>query len=1227
VAKAKAKPVAKAKAKPIRVTRSDCAKAACPLTFTFSQAMVKTRATSRHLSVRALASERYRAEPRHKDRRPVVLDFVPRQRGYFVWTTPETLVFHPARGAFAWGHRVRVDLSHAIPVTGTENALAQGTQTWHVRVPYFESANKVASWPVQAHHPRKVAILRATAYDDKEFIGSGPLFVLYDQPVSPSRLRHHIRLASSTRRALPLRVFRPRSIARIWPGHVNLHHVIAITARHLPPNGETVTLQMPTWKKSSQPEIQTDDLTVRTDFHVRRVGLTDASSTSPHGAGRSPLRANWTIAFSSRISSDEVRRRIQIHPKPSRISVFMDGRTAHVEASLKPGRRYTLRLPKGTTDTLGNRLKKTYVAHVVAEDLPPKLALPKEPLTLERHGAAISLSALNVKRPNVQVHTFQNAAAFIRALNAVQQKHRLTVACSDVAGTATEPTRRFGAQAPTRLNVRGTQRTLIAPKKRERSLLACVEVSALGRGSERGDDPLATRQLVQITDLGVTTKISEDAIAVWVTRLSTAKPIARAKLALYDTKGKRLVVATTDRRGLARLSAHNLTQRGGLKKRAYLVATLGKDRAVVALRKDRLAQPWQFGLQGEVPGAAPLTAALFTERGVYRPGETVHIQLLARNTAHLGLPKNQRFSLAIIGPRGDTILSRIVNIDDLGSAHVTLDLPKAAKVGAYSVNVLQGVRKIRRGFRVEEYRVPTFRVAINGAKRWRPHSRVRALISAHYLHGGDLAGRHVHYRVTRKSASFAPAAYRGFTFAWAKKRKKRLHVVAEGKGRLNGSSQLALSFSTQAVPLAGPERFEIEATIRDVDERTQTTRRAQTVHPTRFYLGLGRPPQKIVPRGAAIDVPLVAVTPQGKPRPGVATQVLLERIDQHTTTRLGGRSVQLQNAPVAHVVARCHRRTEKAPVRCRFRAPKAGRYRVRAIARDGRAKVVSAFEITVPGDRSIAWPRYDHERITLVTDKPHYAPGAVARLMIESPFRHATGLLTIERHGIREQRVFEIEGDAPALKIPIRADWAPNVFASVVLVRGRIHDQKDAAGFPTGAPTFRLGVTTLRVSAPSRHLGVDIQAPPVARPGEALTLHLALPKGLPQKTRTAATVMVVDEAVLDLTNYKTPRPLAQLLHPRPLGIRTVSSRVELPCARRARHEAIFPGGGGGYDEDEAADRGEKKAEIRLRHDFAATALFAPNVRFDDHGRAKVTLTLPDNLTTYRVMAVVYDDKG
>ncbi len=91
VAKAKAKPAAKVKTKPVRVTRSDCVKAACPLTFTFSQAMVKPRATRRHLSVRALASERYRAEPRHKDRRPVVLDFVPRQRGYFVWTTPKTL--------------------------------------------------------------------------------------------------------------------------------------------------------------------------------------------------------------------------------------------------------------------------------------------------------------------------------------------------------------------------------------------------------------------------------------------------------------------------------------------------------------------------------------------------------------------------------------------------------------------------------------------------------------------------------------------------------------------------------------------------------------------------------------------------------------------------------------------------------------------------------------------------------------------------------------------------------------------------------------------------------------------------------------------------------------------------------------------------------------------------------------------------------------------------------
>ena len=201
-----------------------------------------------------------------------------------------------------------------------------------------------------------------------------------------------------------------------------------------------------------------------------------------------------------------------------------------------------------------------------------------------------------------------------------------------------------------------------------------------------------------------------------------------------------------------------------------------------------------------------------------------------------------------------------------------------------------------------------------------------------------------------------------------------------------------------------------------------------------------------------------------------------------------------------------------------------------------------------------------------------YKPGQVARLVVQTPFAQAQGLLTLEREGVIEARLFRIDGNTPTLDVPITAAHAPNVFAGVVLLRGRVHHDKDATGFETGAPAFKIGYATLAVEAPKATPCAGVGGARRGQPGEKLAIKVSA-KDVAGTVRPAqATLMVVDEAVLGLTGHKTPEPLSQIYAERPLGVRTGESRLDLPFARRSRHEQIFPGGDGGEgdgDDDSA----------------------------------------------------------
>jgi alpha-2-macroglobulin len=308
------------------------------------------------------------------------------------------------------------------------------------------------------------------------------------------------------------------------------------------------------------------------------------------------------------------------------------------------------------------------------------------------------------------------------------------------------------------------------------------------------------------------------------------------------------------------------------------------------------------------------------------------------------------------------------------------------------------------------------------------------------------------------------------------------------------------------------------------------------------------------------------------------------------------------------------------PVSVTFTPDKAGTYEVRAHSLDINGNYLEAgFATYVLGADYVPWFADDSQpQLTLLADKEFYKPGDTARVLVQSPFQKATGLLTLERNGVMQHSRFEVTSSATSLQIPITDEFTPNVYASVTLYKGRTGAPSAKDPSDPNRPQVITGTLNLNVPPKTKELSVHVATDKREYfPGSdaSATVKVVDAKGQPAKGEV--TVWAVDEGVLRLTNYSEP-DLLQMMYPgRVLAVDTADSRMRL-VARNPDDKggtdgqgSVAPGGGGG----------ESSVTDGIRTDFRTLAAWSATVKVGDDGNAVVQMKLPESLTEYRVIAV------
>ncbi|MEM5287985.1 MG2 domain-containing protein [Paraburkholderia sabiae] len=821
---------------------------------------------------------------------------------------------------------------------------------------------------------------------------------------------------------------------------------------------------------------------------------------------------------------------------------------------------------------------------------------------------------------------------------------------------------------------------------------------ALGASLLGKQAPMYVRTAVLVTNLGVHFKQGRENSVVWVTTLDKGQPVPNADVHVSDCNGDELASGKTDAHGVLTIN-QSLTSRSECKDESFdgffVSARIddpktGHDMAFVRSDWNRGIEAWRFNVPTDTSIEQSVRAHTVFDRTLLRAGETVSMKHMIRvETMHgLAFPKTYptRLTIRHLGS-GQTWHMPLKWAAD-HTSDSTFAIPAAAKLGEYSVSLDDGdvnatsndtndnsddnednsADSARHSyssgsFRVEEFRLPVFKGTI-AVRDEKTHPLVAAseapvTLQIDYMSGGGASGLPVQVSALMKSTTPAFAGtYPEFSFAPYRKRNEANTSSSDDEeseqSADDDTSKLiadkepvtldrngAGSLTLKSVPqVDAPKRLALEATFADPNGEVQTISGNATLWPAAVVAGVKS--GQWVSVGNSVPVKALAVDLQGKPRAGVPLEVRgIARITITSRKRMvGGFYAYDNHTETKDLGTLCSGKSDDhGLMSCDAKLKEAGNVDLVVTAKDGDGHASTATtSVWVTREEDLWFGGENTDRIDVLPEKSAYEPGETARFQVRMPFRFATALVAVEREGIVETHVVKLDGKDPTVELKVNEAWGPNVYVSVLALRGRIREVPWYSFFTWGwkaplewarafwyegryyeaptplvdlsKPAFRYGLAEIKVGTAAHKLAVTVtpDAKSYTVRGKAhVKLRVQMPGGKPAPAGTQIAVAAVDEALLELMPNNSWDVLDAMLQRRAYGVETATAQMEIVGRRHFGRKAVPAGGGGGHSS--------------TRELFDTLLLWNPRVTLDANGEASVDVPLNDALTSFRIVAI------
>ncbi len=914
------------------------------------------------------------------------------------------------------------------------------------------------------------------------------------------------------------------------------------------------------------------------------------TNTDPQPGGTKRNFNNVTVWFSSFLPMEgDLEPFISVTPAITNLYVNADytSKQIYINGDFKPETEYTLRLDASLRDRWGAPLGQPYEFNFYSGPLDPEVYIPAstDVIFLTPADGALPAQAANLSQIPLNVGSLP-LDDFIRMIGPEGYSVRQDYVPADSNSWTVD------ANAP------GSQYVPV-------SLPLAPDGSALTSGLYfmRLSLPniYAGPYLLVVSNIQVTYKVSATEAFVWAVDLRTDTPVGSLPVTIYLDDGQVLANGETNAEGVFRAPIPTRQDPG--QTTLAVVGAPGTDNFGLALSNwDQMVSPYNFGIS--LDDRAPHTQTyIYTDRPIYRPGQTVYFRMIARRIENgRYFPADQsQLQVKVFDNTGTEVNAFDLPLSGLGTASGEFVLDKNAQPGYYRLET--GDDNLQ--FIVAEYRKPEINLSVTlSPDALRYGETLQGLVDAQYFFGAPASEVKADWSLYARSDAFSLP---GFNVGVENQNWLEAFYfpegmfgglgsqIASGSAVTGPDGKLALDLPTTIendwLADTSPLVYTLEVTLTDESGQPVSARAEARVHREDYYIGL-RPDAWVAQSGQETGYAVQVMDWNAGPAGERSLHAEYRKVTwsyQRADNRFSPPEPVAEYTPVASVDFAT---SPEGTARLAFTPTEPGTFELRITG--GAATTTLTQWVGGPGQP--VWPNLPNQRLRLTADREAYVPGNTAQVFIPNPFgQPALALVTLERANVMQSQVVTLPADGNTLPFLLTDEHAPNVYLSVLLL-GRT---------PGGAPDFHAGYINLDVAPVELVLNVNLTVQPDrAGPGDEVTVNVRVTDSASLPVQGEFSLAVVDLAVLKLAD-PFARDIDQAFYGRqPLGV-----RMGLSLAVYGRRDVWMPGGMGGGGGD---------AVGTVREEFPDTAYWNPSITTDANGEAALTLKLPDSLTTWQL---------
>ncbi|MCD4783250.1 MAG: hypothetical protein K8T10_05380 [Candidatus Eremiobacteraeota bacterium] len=692
-----------------------------------------------------------------------------------------------------------------------------------------------------------------------------------------------------------------------------------------------------------------------------------------------------------------------------------------------------------------------------------------------------------------------------------------------------------------------------------------------------------------ISRAGIIVKSVGENILLYAQDKKTSAPMPGMEVAVRDDKSF-YPLGKTDDNGMFMFS------------RSLIPAKLpnNKDFAIIAYKDDEVALCSTSISKGRVV----FKAYIFTDRPVYRPNQLVYFKGVLREEKDSILHPiaQEKVKIKITDPRGGKVFEKEIATDNFGGISGSIKLSEEPPLGTYYVYVTYKGHSQYGHFKVEEYRKPEYEITVKPDKKFKIQGeKVKFDVSAKYYFGAPVSNTEFTY--TLYQYNFYPY-YSRYWWEGTPYYSYGGKTVKTGKGKTDEKGRAVIEYK---IPdLKRNVRYSLRVNMVDESRRQVTGAGSVIATMGQFYISMNTEKYFYYPSDKT-KINISTKDFYGKPK-SVKVNLKFEKLEwkkrKYLRTTIKEKTIETQSNGKGVY---------------EFTPDHIGYFNVTATATDSLGnKITGVTSYYVAKDTGHYWYR-PTSSITIKPDKSFYNYGDTVKLMIMSPEKDTTAIVTIEGDNIYEKRLLRFENPMKLMEFKAKPKYAPNVYVSVAFWKNN---------------KFYHSTKKIIIPAKDKFLNVTVKSNKKKyRPREAASYTITTKKEDGTPVSCQVTMGIADESIYAVSPDNTPNIQKFFFGNRYNHVRTNSSYVsryynyfgidtlsEVPASPPAassapkRKKASEPRNGGGDDEKDLVE-----PEF-VREFFPDTCFFRPDIITNHEGKATVVAKLPDSLTTWRATA-------